>query len=88
MDSFTVTPSQFERLEKQLIDSHKVILSTTAGKPNEGTITTTDGRVSASFEYFPVTNNLLVLLTKHEGYFSFIAEAALKRKLNDAIKAL
>lgn len=88
MQEFTLTPDQFTRLEKQLIDSHQVVLKMADGSTTQGMIESTDGRIAANFTFFPAGNSLEVTLTKHLGYFSFVAEAGLRSKLNAAIKAL
>ena len=84
--TFTLTPAQFAKLEKTLIDSHQVVL--TPKTESAGTMATVDGKIAADFTFDGAKNSLSVELTKHDGYAAFIANFGLKARLNAAIKSL
>ena len=79
--TFTITPEIFAKLMAQLLDTNEVALIATT--PTSGSMASLDGKIAADFNFDGVT--LSVELTRHDGYFGWIARAGLKNKLTAAI---
>lgn len=82
--TFTITPEIFAKLKAKLLDTNEVALTTTT--PASGSMTSLDGKIAADFNFDGTM--LTVELTRHDGYFGWVANAGLKSKLSAAIAGL